>query len=247
MTATTSAAKWWRWLAIKRGEPVWRAGPQAAKLWRGGGGGASSSTTAAHGRTGLDGAWSARPAGSTAYNYSAHGPILPIDGDVLAITAVAAFRPGALGAGALLPNTAVVCAIEVSEPGKRPVMADATAGGRRRRHGRDPVQPEIVHRICSIRPRAGGTAAGPRAIRLTPAAGPSGRRGVGVSPLEQGLEECSTFNPIRFGGVMSDDKQDGAAPAARSITGSQARKAGIRGNQAAADGPDLGRRCRGVA
>ncbi|MEM9271231.1 MAG: NAD kinase, partial [Pseudomonadota bacterium] len=40
-----------------------------------------------------DGALVATPAGSTAYNYSAHGPILPIDADILALTAMAAFRP----------------------------------------------------------------------------------------------------------------------------------------------------------
>jgi NAD+ kinase len=63
------------------------------------------------------------PAGSTAYNYSAHGPILPIEADVLALTAVAAFRPRRWR-GALLPKHAVV-RFDVIDPGKRPVMADA--------------------------------------------------------------------------------------------------------------------------
>ena len=40
-----------------------------------------------------DGALVSTPAGSTAYNYSAHGPILPIGSDVLALTAIAPFRP----------------------------------------------------------------------------------------------------------------------------------------------------------
>ena len=40
-----------------------------------------------------DGALVSTPAGSTAYNYSAHGPILPIDSNILALTAMAAFRP----------------------------------------------------------------------------------------------------------------------------------------------------------
>ena len=70
-----------------------------------------------------DGALVSTPAGSTAYNYSAHGPILPIGSDVLALTAVAAFRPRRWR-GALLPKTAQV-RFEVHNPAKRPVMADA--------------------------------------------------------------------------------------------------------------------------
>lgn len=70
-----------------------------------------------------DGTLVATPAGSTAYNYSAHGPILPIGSDVLAVTAIAAYRPRRWR-GALLPQRARV-RIEVLEPEKRPVMADA--------------------------------------------------------------------------------------------------------------------------
>jgi NAD+ kinase len=70
-----------------------------------------------------DGALVATPAGSTAYNYSAHGPILPIGSDVLAVTAIAAYRPRRWR-GALLPKRAKV-RIDVLEPDKRPVMADA--------------------------------------------------------------------------------------------------------------------------
>ncbi|RME18286.1 MAG: NAD kinase, partial [Alphaproteobacteria bacterium] len=58
-----------------------------------------------------------------AYNYSAHGPILPIGADVLALTPIAAYRPRRWR-GALLPKLAKV-RIEVLEPEKRPVMADA--------------------------------------------------------------------------------------------------------------------------
>ncbi|MCC0079475.1 MAG: NAD kinase [Rhodobacter sp.] len=72
-----------------------------------------------------DGALLATPAGSTAYNYSAHGPILPIGADVLALTAMAAFRPRRWR-GALLPKSAVV-RFDVLDPEKRPVMADADA------------------------------------------------------------------------------------------------------------------------
>ena len=70
-----------------------------------------------------DGALVAKPAGSTAYNYSAHGPILPIGSEVLALTAMAAFRPRRWR-GALLPKSAHV-RFEVVDPVKRPVMADA--------------------------------------------------------------------------------------------------------------------------
>ena len=70
-----------------------------------------------------DGALVATPAGSTAYNYSAHGPVLPIGSDVLALTAVAAFRPRRWR-GALLPKIARV-RFDVLEPDKRPVMAEA--------------------------------------------------------------------------------------------------------------------------
>ena len=70
-----------------------------------------------------DGTLVATPAGSTAYNYSAHGPILPIGSDVLAVTAIAAYRPRRWR-GALLPTGAQV-RIDVLEPDKRPVMADA--------------------------------------------------------------------------------------------------------------------------
>ncbi len=72
-----------------------------------------------------DGALVATPAGSTAYNYSAHGPILPLGAEVLALTAIAAFRPRRWR-GALLPKMAKV-RFEVLEPEKRPVMAEADA------------------------------------------------------------------------------------------------------------------------
>ncbi len=70
-----------------------------------------------------DGAMVATPAGSTAYNFSAQGPILPINAQLLALTPISAFRPRRWR-GALLPNTATV-AIEVLESAKRPVAAVA--------------------------------------------------------------------------------------------------------------------------
>lgn len=117
-----------------------RAGPQAAKL-----------QISVDGRVRLpelvcDGALLCTAAGSTAYNYSAHGPILPIGSDVLALTAMAAFRPRRWR-GALLPKNAVV-RFDVMEHEKRPVMADADG-----RSVRDVVSveiksdKEIAHRI----------------------------------------------------------------------------------------------------
>jgi len=70
-----------------------------------------------------DGVLVATPAGSTAYNYSAHGPILPIGAEVLALTAIAPFRPRRWR-GALLPKSAEVV-VEVDDPERRPVMAHA--------------------------------------------------------------------------------------------------------------------------
>jgi NAD+ kinase len=94
-----------------------RAGPQAAKL-----------RITIDGRVRMaelvcDGAMVSTPAGSTAYNYSAHGPILPIGSNVLAMTAIAAFRPRRWR-GAVLPATARV-RFDVVDADKRPVMADA--------------------------------------------------------------------------------------------------------------------------
>ncbi|MDZ4776324.1 MAG: NAD kinase [Alphaproteobacteria bacterium] len=70
-----------------------------------------------------DGAMVATPAGSTAYNLSAHGPILPIGARLLALTPISAFRPRRWR-GALLPQTARV-RFEVMEPTRRPVSASA--------------------------------------------------------------------------------------------------------------------------
>ena len=70
-----------------------------------------------------DGVLISTPAGSTAYNLSAHGPILPIKAPLLALTPISPFRPRRWR-GALLPNNAQVT-IEVREPDKRPVSAVA--------------------------------------------------------------------------------------------------------------------------
>jgi NAD+ kinase len=70
-----------------------------------------------------DGVLVSTPAGSTAYNLSAHGPIIPITAPLLALTPICPFRPRRWR-GALLPNEAKVT-IEVLEPDKRPVSAVA--------------------------------------------------------------------------------------------------------------------------
>jgi len=117
-----------------------RHGPQAAKL-----------RISVDGRERMselvcDGALVSTPAGSTAYNYSAHGPILPIGADILALTAMAAFRPRRWR-GALLPMSARV-RFDVLEPDKRPVAAVAD--------GKEALnvlwveifnEPDVAHRI----------------------------------------------------------------------------------------------------
>jgi len=70
-----------------------------------------------------DGVLVATPAGSTAYNLSAHGPILPINAQLLALTPISAFRPRRWR-GALLPAHVTVT-INVLERDKRPVAAAA--------------------------------------------------------------------------------------------------------------------------
>ncbi|WP_374659438.1 NAD kinase [Phenylobacterium sp.] len=75
------------------------------------------------GELSCDGALVATPAGSTAYNLSAHGPIIPLDAKVLALTPISAFRPRRWR-GALLAHTAKVT-FEILEADKRPVSAVA--------------------------------------------------------------------------------------------------------------------------
>jgi NAD+ kinase len=70
-----------------------------------------------------DGVMVATPAGSTAYNLSAQGPIIPVGAPLLAVTPISPFRPRRWR-GALLPDTAIV-ALDVLEPDKRPVAAVA--------------------------------------------------------------------------------------------------------------------------
>lgn len=139
MRATTSAGSVHEALAINEVSML-RQGPQAAKLriW--------IDDRLRMDELVCDGALLATPAGSTAYNYSAHGPILPIGSDVLALTAIAPFRPRRWR-GALVRKSSVV-RFEVVNPEKRPVMADADS-----RSVRDVIsveirsEPAVGHRI----------------------------------------------------------------------------------------------------
>ncbi|PYE85423.1 NAD kinase [Pseudoroseicyclus aestuarii] len=141
MTATTVSGEVHTGLAINE-VSLLRAGPQAARL-----------RISIDGKVRLeelvcDGALIATPAGSTAYNYSAYGPVLPIGAEVLALTPLAPFRPRRWR-GALLPKTAVV-RFDVLQHTKRPVMADADAD---RQYVADVasvevrVEPEVRHRL----------------------------------------------------------------------------------------------------
>ena len=117
-----------------------RAGPQAAKL-----------RIIVDGRERMDelvcdGALVATPAGSTAYNYSAHGPILPIGAEVLALTAMAAFRPRRWR-GAVLPAAACIT-LRVLNADYRPVSATADYDEIRNvREVRVRQDREVVHRL----------------------------------------------------------------------------------------------------
>ena len=116
MTATDVAGRTHRALAINE-VSLFRQTHQAAKL-----------KIAVDGKNRLeelicDGVLVATPAGSTAYNLSAYGPILPIDTALLALTPISPFRPRRWR-GALLPNRAHIT-IDVLEADKRPVNAVA--------------------------------------------------------------------------------------------------------------------------
>ena len=116
MTATDREGRTHSALAINE-VSLLRMGPQAAKL-----------RISVDGRERMaelvcDGALVSTPAGSTAYNYSAHGPILPIGADILALTAISAYRPRRWR-GALLPSHIEV-GFDVLEPDKRGVAATA--------------------------------------------------------------------------------------------------------------------------
>jgi NAD+ kinase len=89
-----------------------------------------------------DGVVVATPAGSTAYNFSVQGPIIPINAPMLALTPISPFRPRRWR-GALLPDKARVT-IEVIEPERRPVAAVADHDEVRSVHSVDVVMDHAV-------------------------------------------------------------------------------------------------------
>ena len=119
---------------------ILRSGPQAAKL--------SISIDGSEKLKELvcDGALVCTPAGSTAYNYSVHGPILPIGANILGLTAISAYRPRRWR-GALLPLDARIC-IEVKSAAKRPVSALAdTSEVKDVRHVSITIEKKLKHKL----------------------------------------------------------------------------------------------------
>ena len=83
-----------------------------------------------------DGVLVATPAGSTAYNLSARGPILPLQAKMLALTPISPFRPRRWS-GAILPDDTAVC-FRILEAGKSPGFGGRRpVRGARSREGRD--------------------------------------------------------------------------------------------------------------
>ena len=116
MTAVDTAGKSWKALAINE-VYLFRQTYQTAKLRIEIDGKERMKELA------CDGVLVCTPAGSTAYNLSAHGPIIPLDAKALGLTPISAFRPRRWR-GALLRHNAKVT-VEVLEPELRPVSAVA--------------------------------------------------------------------------------------------------------------------------
>ena len=116
MIATDKSGKVHKGLAINE-VSLFRERYQAAKLR------VSIDGKVRHDELICDGILVATPAGSTAYNLSAHGPIVPIKAPLLAVTPISPFRPRRWR-GALVPNKVHV-SITVLEAEKRPVSAVA--------------------------------------------------------------------------------------------------------------------------
>src|SRR5919106_1499867 len=119
--------RWWRWGATVSGDTYVHAAINEVSLLR------ETRQTAkievlVNGRVVLpelvcDGVLVATPAGSTAYNLSAQGPILPLGANMVALTPISPLRPRRWK-GALIPDDLKIL-LRVLDPEKRPVLAVA--------------------------------------------------------------------------------------------------------------------------
>ena len=141
-----------------------------------------------------DGVLVATPAGSTAYNLSAHGPILPINAPLLALTPISPFRPRRWR-GALLPNGAKI-RIEVLEADKRPVSAVADHCETRSVTRVDVEQASRHRPLHDVRPRPQPGRAHP--VRAVPLLMGSG----GQARLASSRIIAAPFSPIMIEGAL---------------------------------------------
>ena len=135
------------------------------------------------------------PAGSTAYNLSAHGPILPLKADMLALTPISPFRPRRWR-GAILPDDISV-SLKVREAEKRPVVAVADQ--------------KEVRDVATCRCQTGSRTFAHFAVRSRARAGRTDRDGTVRPSLTSGGLPVSRA-PARYLGARRFPIQGRAAP-----------------------------------